>query len=646
MSALGVLRHPQVRPLVAVPLVALAAALRIWPLQSLGSNLVWLTFYPAVMIAAIAGGLSAGLLATALACLVATTFWQVLVAAPFIAGPAGWLGMAVFVLTGTMISGVAEAMRRAQARALAAQQEAERANRAKDSFLATMSHEIRTPLNGMLGMLELLSLTPLDREQQETLKAAWDSGRGLLRIVNDILEWSRIEEGKLHLAPQPSSLRQVLREVVNTYSRMASAKALVLHQRADERLGPAHVVDALRLSQILNNFVSNAIKFTRHGEIELRAESLGRVDGRERIRLSVRDTGIGIPVEVQRRLFQRYQQASVDTTRMYGGTGLGLAICRRLAALMAGTIELASAPGQGSTFSLTLALPVAEHAGETAPVAHPEVEQRTVRPLADGGAEAPRLLVVDDNPTNRDLLVRQLRLLGLRSSAAEDGQQALARWRGGDVDVIITDCHMPHMDGYALARAIRAAEAEQALRRTPIIAWTANALAEEASKCHAAGMDDLLVKPIGMQQLRRTLERWLATEETGGPPPAFPPPAGDDVQPPAIIDGDQLRNILPDGAGRGQVLLEFGARLRGERALLRDGLRQGVGDDVERIAHRLKGSSLMVGARDLAQACARVEQAARDGNLAAARAAQASLDDAIGRFEDYVQGGGRSETGS
>lgn len=397
---------------------------------------------------------------------------------------------------------------------------AEKANSAKDSFLATMSHEIRTPLTGMLGMLELLSLTNLDNEQRDTLDAAWDSGRGLLRIVSDILDWSKIEEGKLELAPRPTSIQQMLLEVVNTYSRVASAKTLLLLQHADARLNLAYLVDSLRLSQVLNNFVSNAIKFTQHGEIEVRAELVGHLGRSDRIRFSVKDTGKGISRDVQERLFQRYSQESADTARMYGGTGLGLAICRRLAEMMVGQIELASEVGQGSTFSITLDLPISVAPTEGVRQTHPEVRQRDVKPLLANSEDAPLVLAVDDNPTNQKLLAHQIRLFGLRAETAENGRVALSMWRDGRYAMVITDCHMPEMDGYELAREIRRIEAAETRQRMPVIAWTANALAEEVESCRTAGMDELLVKPADLMQLRKVLAKWLPLAETKGGPAA------------------------------------------------------------------------------------------------------------------------------
>jgi PAS domain S-box-containing protein len=512
-----------------------------------------------------------------------------------------------------------------------ARTDAEQANEAKSSFLATMSHEIRTPLTGMLGMLELLSLTQLDQEQHKTLDVAWDSGRGLLRIVSDILDWSKIEEGKLEIAPRSTSIPYLLKDVVSTYSRVASAKSLTLWQHVDARLTAAYIVDPLRLSQVLNNFVSNAIKFTQQGEIELRAELLDHLGSGDRIRFSVRDTGIGITSDVQERLFQRYRQESADTARMYGGTGLGLAICRRLAELMDGQVELQSEHGRGSVFSITLILPISAAPGELVDGTHPEVKQREVKPLIVGGSEAPLVLAVDDHPINRDLLARQIRLLGVRAETAENGQVALSMWREGRFALVITDCHMPEMDGYEFSRNVRRTEAEESRSRTPIVAWTANALAEEAGRCDAAGMDDLLVKPANLAQLRTTLAKWLSIAEVDEEPPAVSP-----VEEGAPIDYAVLNRVVADSAAHSQVLKDFLSHMRADHLKLSAMFAQDDRVNLQSTAHRMKGSSRMVGAMSLAASCEAIEHAARNDDMAKARSAKSALDEALNELATYL----------
>jgi CheY-like chemotaxis protein len=375
-----------------------------------------------------------------------------------------------------------------------------------------MSHEIRTPLGGLLGMMELLDLSRLSPDQRELLGAARSSGNSLLRIVNDILDWSKIEAGKLELAPRAATLSGLLKSVAGTYAQLASEKNLQLELEVDPALGPIHLFDPLRVSQILNNFTSNAIKFTARGTVWLRAQRLAHRAGYDTVCFSVQDSGMGIDQEQQARLFQHYQQASADTARMYGGTGLGLAICRSLAELMGGTLGVESRAGIGSTFSFTVELPVANVALPADP-GQPHAPEPDITPL--GGAGQPlALLIVDDHPLNRMLLKQQLALLGLRADAAADGAEALSLWQSQHFDLIITDCHMPEMDGYELTRNIRAIEQHTGARRIPIIAWTANVLAEEEQRCRVAGMDDLLTKPTELAELRAKLLNWLVKHDT------------------------------------------------------------------------------------------------------------------------------------
>ena len=509
---------------------------------------------------------------------------------------------------------------------------AEEATRFKSEFLATMSHEIRTPLTGMLGMLELLSLTRLDIEQSATLDAAWDSGRGLLRIVSDILDWSKIEEGKLELSLCTISVPQLLQEVVNTYSRTASAKSLLLRQYVDPRLGLAHLVDSLRLSQVLNNFVSNAIKFTQQGEIEIRADLLDRLELSERVCFSVKDTGVGIAREAQEQLFQRYRQESADTARMYGGTGLGLAICRRLAEMMDGQIKLESEPGHGSIFSITLTLPLSDSPEEEVRNLHPEVKQRDIKPLLVECKDAPWVLVVDDHPVNRDLLARQIRLLGLRAEVAENGQAALVRWQEGDFAMVITDCHMPEMDGYELAREMRKVEEDELRTAIPIIAWTANAHAEEAGRCYAAGMDEILVKPANLLQLKITLAKWLDKIELEK---SSSPVSGQGMEE-GPIDYAILNEVVADSVAQHKVLKDFLTHICSDHARLRGLIEQGDRAKVESTAHRMNGSCRMVGARPLARICAAIESAAQRNGLAEIMQVTAALDKAVNQLESYI----------
>ncbi len=515
-----------------------------------------------------------------------------------------------------------------------ARESAERLALTKSEFLATMSHEIRTPLNGLLGMLELLGLSRLDGEQRDSLQIARDSGRSLVRVIDDVLDHAKMEAGKLEIRLEPVSIAQLLRRVLNTYHAVASANDLTLKQSVDPRISPSLLADSLRLSQILNNFVSNALKFTANGYVEVRAELLGRGGGADTVCLSVKDTGIGIEPEVQQRLFQPFEQAGAVTARLYGGTGLGLSISRRLAEMMGGTIAVKSAPGEGTTMSVTFTLPISD----AAPVELGGEATPAVAPILAAGAPGagPLVLAVDDHPTNRGLLARQIAALGLRVQTAVDGREALTLWQAGGIDLVVTDCNMPQMDGYAFSRAVREIEAKDGRPRTPIIAWTANALPAAAALCHAAGMDDILTKPAELAALKAILLKWLpsAATATAGPDDAADTGSGAALIAP--IDFAELDKIGITAAERAEILLDFMTQIRSDFAGLRSALSMQDLPACARIAHRMKGSSRMVGAGDLAAACESMERAARQGSTEDTGTAQAAMRRALERLEAHI----------
>ena len=488
-----------------------------------------------------------------------------------------------------------------------AREAAEQAARIKSEFLAHMSHEIRTPMNAILGLTELALHQPLDPMPREYLGQVQHSARLLLDILNDVLDQSRLENGRLLLDLVAFDPLDLLEQMRALFSPAAAAKGLELRIEAAPDVPRSLLGDHLRLHQVLSNLLSNALKFTARGRVHLRLSRLGEAGSRARLRWRVEDSGIGMDTATLEHLFEPFGQGDASIARRFGGTGLGLSISRRLAELMGGSLTVTSTPGTGSTFTLDLSLGLA-----AAPVAALSAPQPPTADLA--GA---RILVAEDQPLNQRVIGDMLRLLGAKAVFANHGGEALERLAEGAFDAVLMDIQMPEMDGLTATQRIRGNPAWTDL---PVIALTAAVTAAEREQMRVCGLNDLLPKPVTLDAVREVLGRWLREGASPGGTPEAPPAS---VEPGLALPGFDPRRLRQIVAGEEELrdlLCQFADAIRDDPDAIAAALERGDLAAAGQAAHRLKGLAATVGAKALQDMAEQLEEAL---GMEPGRAAQA-----------------------
>lgn len=494
---------------------------------------------------------------------------------------------------------------------------AETAAAAKSDFLAIMSHEIRTPMSGVLGLLEMLQAGALEPGQRRILDTIDSSARMLRQILDDILDFSRIDAGSLALHPVPVSLREVVRSVTEMFAGQAAAKGVEISVTVEAAVAERHLADGERLRQVLFNIVGNAVKFTPQGKIGVEVAALGEAGTEQSLQLSVTDSGVGIADSQQAQLFMPFTQASGDTARQFGGSGLGLSISRRLVELMGGTIELHSTLGKGTQVAIRVTLPRAADEIVGARADGSAIGEQSRDETTSWGSY--RVLAVEDHPTNQLLIEWQLGQIGVGAHLVADGAAALTELRRHRYDLMITDCQMPIMDGFELARRLRLMEAERGSRRMPVIGLSASAHPEQVEQCAQAGMDAFLAKPLELQSLKVALAEHLGTvnqaSSRSAPSDEYSTPALDRTPGPPFLTKDALASRFADSGMRLKIVESILSETNADLEQIASAYEKNQPATVADRLHRIAGGLAVLGEDALSMEAAHLCAAVRIGRL-------------------------------